>query len=208
MALNNHILNKHKRAVGVFSNIRSAEYALTELRDAGFPMKNVSVIAKDTERTGEVAGVETHKGFGNKADEGAAAGAVTGTILGGMTGLVVGLGSLAFPGVGAVILAGEIITTIAAATAGAGIGAAAGGFLGALLGLGIPEEQAQVYNERVTRGDYLVIIDGTEAEICHAENILRNRGVEEFGIYNAPHTADTSKDEPPVTIVDNRNASI
>ncbi|RAM51622.1 MAG: DUF1269 domain-containing protein [Hapalosiphonaceae cyanobacterium JJU2] len=188
------VVGKHQRAVGVFSNRNVAEHALTELRDAGFNMNKISVIVKDSDRTGDVAGVDTQKGVGNKADEGAAAGAVTGGILGGLTGLLVGLGTLAIPGVGPILLAGELATTLATTAAGAGIGAAAGGLLGALVGLGIPEERARVYNERVSRGDYLIMVEGTEAEIRRAESILRNRGIEEFGIYNAPDVADTHGD--------------
>ncbi|BAZ69656.1 MAG: general stress protein [Pelatocladus maniniholoensis HA4357-MV3] len=184
------VVGKNQRAVGVFSNRSAAEHALTELRDAGFNMNKISVIVKDSDRTGDVAGVDTQKRVGNKADEGATAGAVTGGILGGLTGLLVGLGTLAIPGVGPILLAGELATTLATTAAGAGIGAAAGGLLGALVGLGIPEERARVYNERVSRGDYLVMVEGTEAEIRRAESILRNRGIEEFGIYNAPDVTD------------------
>ncbi|WP_017317275.1 general stress protein [Mastigocladopsis repens] len=216
-------LGEHKRAVGVFSSRHEAEHALTELRDAGFPMNKISIIAKDADRTGDIAGVETQERVGNKADEGAKAGAVTGATLGGITGLLVGLGTLAIPGVGPVLLAGEIATTLATAAAGAGIGAAAGGLLGGLVGLGIPEERAKVYNERVSRGDYLVIVEGTDDEMRRAETILRNRGIQEFGIYSAPGVTDTRTDyadpvvnnqppltnnQPPVTIVDRRDATL
>lgn len=93
-------LGEHKRAVGVFSSRSDAEYALTELRDAGFNMNQISIIARDADRDSDIAGVETQKRVGNKADEGAAKGAVTGATLGGITGLLVGLGTLAIPGVG------------------------------------------------------------------------------------------------------------
>ncbi len=186
-------LGEHKRAVGAFPNRNDIEYALRELRDAGFDMNKVSVIARNND-TGDVAGVETQEHVGNKADEGAATGALTGGLFGGITGLLVGLGSLAIPGVGPIMLAGEIATTLATTLAGAGIGAATGGLLGALVGLGIPEERAKVYNQRVERGDYLLILDGTEAEINRAEAIVRNRGIEEFEIYNVPNPVQTSSD--------------
>ncbi len=187
-------VGERQRAVGIFSNRSDAEHALRELRDAGFDMDKVSVIAKDADRVGNVGGVEAQDKVGNKADEGAAAGAVTGGVLGGLTGLLVGLGTLAIPGVGPILLAGEVATALATTAAGAGIGAAAGGLLGALIGLGIPEERARVYNDRVSGGDYLVMVEGTQAEILRAETILRNRGIEEFGIYNAPGVADTRSD--------------
>ncbi len=60
--------------------------------------------------------------------------------------------------------------------------------MGALIGLGIPEERARVYQDRVARGSYLVIVDGTDADIARAEAILHRRGVEEYGVYDAPTT--------------------
>ncbi|GAA6623381.1 hypothetical protein NUACC26_092060 [Scytonema sp. NUACC26] len=205
-------LVEHKRAAGVFSHRSEAEYALTTLRDANFPMNKVSIIARDGQH--DIAGIETQPSTGNSANAEAAAGAVTGTILGGITGLIVGLGTLAFPGVGSVLLAGEIISTVGATAAGAGIGAATGGLLGALLALGIPEERAKVYSDRVLKGNYLIIVDGTDEEILHADYILNDRGIEEFGIYNLPRVAeaqvaksDSVVKRDLVTILDRRDTS-
>lgn len=191
-------LVQQKRAVGVFSSRREAEYALHELRDAGFNMDNVSVVAKDADRGDEIAGVDMSDRVGNKADEGATTGAVTGGAVGGLTGLLVGLGALAIPGVGPVMLAGATATALATALSGGAIGAAAGGLLGAIVGLGIPEEQARVYNDRLSRGDYLVIVDGTDDDIRRAGGILSNRGIQEWRIYDAP-SGNTARTDYPTT---------
>ncbi|MEH1971490.1 general stress protein [Nostoc sp.] len=224
-----------KRAIGVFSHRRDAEAALTELRDAGFPLSKVSIIAKDANGHG-IAGVDVDRNVdtGNKADEGAKAGAATGGVLGGLTGLLVGLGTLAIPGIGPVIAGGAVATTLATTLAGGAIGAAAGSIVGALVGLGIPEDRARVYNDRFQRGDYLVIIDGTEAEIHQAEAILNRRGIEEFAIYDATdlgehrpgfdrathhntpvvdstrpnYSTDVHRDDPAVVIVDRRDETL
>jgi uncharacterized membrane protein len=179
-------LNQQKRAVGVFPNRQDAERALQELKNSGFSMDKVSVIAQDADKRDEIAGADVRDKVGNKADEGARTGAVAGGALGGLAGLLVGLGALAIPGIGPVMLAGATATTLATALSGTAIGAAAGSLIGALVGLGIPEERARVYNERVARGEYLVIVDGTEDEIRRAEAILNRAGIEEFGIYDAP----------------------
>lgn len=184
-------VGRNMRAIGVFSNRRDAESALNELRNAGFPMDNVSVIARDADRGDDIAGVDVSDRVGNKADEGAATGAVTGGALGGLTGLLVGLGALAIPGIGPIMLAGATATTLATTLAGGAIGAATGGLVGALVGLGIPEERARVYNERLSRGDYLVFVDGTNDQIRRAEAILSNRGIQEWGIYDAPDSGTT-----------------
>ncbi|MBW4559343.1 MAG: general stress protein [Trichormus sp. ATA11-4-KO1] len=181
------VVGVRRRAVGVFSNHRAVEQALHELKNSGFPMDRVSVIARDADRQDDIAGTQVKEQVGDKADEGAATGAISGGVLGGVTGLLVGLGAIAIPGIGPIMLAGATATTLATTLAGAGIGAAAGGLIGALIGLGIPEERARVYHERVERGHYLVIIDGTEAEIATAQAILNRHRIEEFGIYDYPN---------------------
>jgi hypothetical protein len=231
----NMALTVHKRAVGTFSHRSEVEQALHELKNSGFPMDRVSVIVKDAEQQGDIAGTPTREEIGNKADEGATAGVISGGALGGLTGLLVGLGTIAIPGVGPIMLAGATATTLATTLAGAGIGAAAGGLIGALIGLGIPEERARVYHQRVERGHYLVIVEGTEAEIARAEQIFHRYGIQEFGIYDYPNNtrerhhlegetvkhdttpiADTVRtnytttelDEPTVVIIDRRDETV
>lgn len=174
------------RAIGVFSRRSDAEMAIRELKNSNFPMDRVSVIVEDRDGNAEVGGVATTEDIGNKADEGAKTGAVTGGALGGLTGLLVGLGTLAIPGIGPIMLAGAAATALATTVAGSAIGAAAGSVLGALVGLGIPEERARTYADRVSRGDYLLVIDGSSEEIRAAEMILRNRGIEEWEVYDRP----------------------
>lgn len=184
-----------KRAVGIFSSYQEAENALQELRDAGFVMNHVSIVAKDvnsldnSDRIGDTRVQDLEQA--TQIDEGAKTGATAGGTVGGLTGLLVGLGTLAIPGVGPIMLAGATATAIATTLAGGAIGAAAGSLVGSLIGLGIPEDRAQVYHERVVRGDYMVLVDGTEAEILQAEMVLKGRGVRDWEVYNTPTTQGT-----------------
>ncbi|MBD2502413.1 general stress protein [Anabaena azotica] len=180
------VVGVHRRAVGVFSHRRDAEKALNDLKHSGFAMDRVSIIAQDADRNENIAGSQVREKVGDKSDEGATTGALTGGALGGLTGLLVGLGTLAIPGIGPIMLAGATATTLATTLAGAGIGAVTGGLLGGLIGLGIPEERARGYENRVRQGHYLVIVDGTDAEIAQAEAILRRGGIEDYDIYDAP----------------------
>ena len=182
-------LNHDRRAMGVFLTRTEAEHALDALSDSGFSMDKVSVIARDADKQADIAGVDVQEHVGNKADEGASTGAVTGGVVGGGTGLLVGLGTLAIPGIGPILLAGAAATALATTLAGTAIGAAAGSLAGALIGLGIPEDRANFYSDRLTNGGYLVLIDGTDAEIATAEVILRSKGIQEFGIYDTPHSS-------------------
>jgi hypothetical protein len=181
------ISDQERRAMGVFSTRVETERALDVLSDSGFPMDKISVIARDADRQVDIAGVDVQENVGNKADEGAATGAVTGGVVGGGAGLLVGLGTLAIPGIGPILLAGAAATALATTLAGTAIGAAAGSVAGALIGLGIPEERAQVYSDRMVNGGYLVLIDGTDSEIARAETLLKSQGIQEFGVYNSPN---------------------
>lgn len=184
----------YKRAVGVFEKQKNVEDALRALKDDGFNMDNVSLLARNLE--GVEGADEVTEKEGNEAAEGAGIGASTGTVLGGIGGFLIGAGVLAIPGVGPVLAAGVGISEIAATLAGAGIGAAAGGIIGALVGLGIPEEKAKVYQDRIKAGDYLLMVTGTEDEVERAASILRDRHIQELEIYDAPDLyKDTNKTE-------------
>jgi hypothetical protein len=177
------VQEKEQRAIGAFASRADVESALNELKAANFPMEKVSVIARNAEQDSDIAGVEVKEHADNKSDEGATVGAVTGGAVGGLTGLLVGLGLLAIPGIGPIMLAGASGTALATALAGSAIGAAAGSLGGALIGIGIPEDRANIYSDLVSEGYYLVIIEGTEAETNAAERILGSRGIQEWGVY-------------------------
>ncbi|OKH22429.1 general stress protein [Chroogloeocystis siderophila] len=187
-----------KRAVGTFSSRTEAESALNALRESGFSMDKVSILAKDSNRNDRVAGVDVQdrnqvKERGEtEAQEGAGIGATTGTVLGGVGGLLVGLEALLIPGVGPFLAGGTIATTLA----GAGVGAAAGSIVGALTGLGIPEEEAQVYSDRIAQGDYLVFIEGTAADIDRAGTILSSRGIHQWAVYDMPANQSRTNTTP------------
>ena len=186
------MMNKYKRSVGLFYSRDEAEKALRALKDDGFDMNRVNVIAKDADKVTESAGVDVAYDEGNNAAEGAGAGATSGAVLGGIGGLLLGLGTLAIPGVGPIIVAGEAASTIASTLAGAGIGAAAGGIIGGLVGMGIPEDKAKIYSDRVGSGSYLVMVNGTDNDISRAERILHDSGIEEYGVYNADDIDDNT----------------
>ncbi len=216
----NQTNTQHKRVMGVFKRREDLESTLQALKDAGIEKERISLLARHVE---DVKGAEEiGDGDGNQAKEGAGIGATTGTVLGGVGGFLIGAGVLAIPGVGPVLAAGVGISEIAATLAGAGIGAASGGLVGALVGAGIPEDRAKVYNQRFEAGDYLLMVDGTHDNLREVETILRDRHIEELGIYDVPVRAQNSQTtvghsapvgtrdiasngEPEVIIVDKRS---
>ncbi len=201
-------MNTYKRSVGLFYSRDEAEKALRALKDDGFDMNRVNVVAKDADEVTQSAGVDTAYDEGNNAAEGAGAGATTGTVLGGIGGLLVGLGTLAIPGVGPIIVAGQAATTIATTLAGAGVGAVAGGIIGGLVGMGIPEDRAKIYSDRVAGGSYLVMVNGTSDDISRAEKILHSSGIEEYGVYDAHDIDDDIYNRTLSTNQVNTNQSV
>ncbi|MGF1500145.1 MAG: histidine kinase [Elainellaceae cyanobacterium] len=185
-----------KRAVGVFKTQDAVEDLIRKLKSDNFPMERVSLLARDVK--GIEGADEITETEGNEAKEGAGAGATTGTVLGGVGGFLVGVGLLAIPGVGPVLAAGTEISALASTFAGAGIGAATGGIVGALVGMGIPEERAKVYEDRIKAGNYLVMISGTDEEIEHISSIMRDRDVQDFDVYPVAGRREATQTTTPV----------
>jgi hypothetical protein len=182
-------LTTHKRAVGIFVSHQAAEHALNGLRDHGFAMNQVSIVAKDPgtlDQSNQTRETRVHElSETTHVNEGALTGAAAGSAIGGLTGLLVGLGTLAIPGIGPIMLAGAAATAIASSIAGGAIGTATGGLVGGLVGLGIPEDRARGYHDHVVSGNYLLIVDGNDDDILQAETILKQRGIREWEVYNS-----------------------
>lgn len=180
-----HLVDERQnRAVGVLPSREDAEGALEELKNSGFPMHKVSIIVRDAEQNAQLVGVPASDRVGDR-EVGSATAIVADAVTGSVWGtLLVGLGSLAIPGVGPVIAAGSLGLALVASVAGTGIAAAAAGDLvKGLADLGIPEEHARLYGDRLHQGNYLVILEGSEDEIGRAEQIFSDRGIEEWGTY-------------------------
>lgn len=171
-----------QHAVGIFATREDAEAALTELRDTGFNMDKVSVIAQNVESEPNLGGAEV-KSSKEQAEEGAKVGVTAGAATGGFLGLIGGLAVLTFPGVGA---AAEVGAVLANTLLGGGVGAAGGGLIGALIGWGIPEERAKYFNNLVSQGHYIVLLEGTTTEVDSAEAILKRRNMNHWGVYGVP----------------------
>ena len=173
---------QQQRAVGTFPTREDAENALMELRDCGFNMDRISAIAQNLPNPQTLADVKV-KSSSEKVKDSAETGAVMGATTGGILGLIGSLSVLAIPGIG---LATEVAILLGNALLGSGFGAAGGSLLGAMLGWGIPEEQAKYYDELLSQGDYVVLVEGTEAEIKGAEAILLERQIRNWNIYKTP----------------------
>ncbi len=145
-----------KTVLGIFTERMDAEEAINKLKDDGYDPKDISIVMRDKAQ-GDKLAEET----GSDVVGGAVSGATTGALLGGLAGL---LASFAIPGLGAFFVGGPIASALgltgvaATTTSGAATGALAGGLIGALTGLGLTEDEARLYEERVKEGAILVAV--------------------------------------------------
>lgn len=164
------VLDQKRRAVGTFSNRQNAEHALNELNSAGFPMKQICIVAKNSDfdaRLGR-AGISDCVG---DTEEGVPTCAIAGSMLGAIGGCLVGLGIIAVPGVGPLVAIGTSGAAFGTTLVGAGIGLVSGALTEALAGLGLTRDRED-YSDRFSQSEYLVMVDGTDDEVCRAESIL------------------------------------
>lgn len=174
-----------KTVIGIFDNKEDADHGLDELRDAGYNPKDISILMKNRDNM-----VENVSSPGTRVGEGAATGATTGAVLGGLAGLLIGIGAISIPGIGAFLIGGPIaaalgITGAAATTAeGAMTGALAGGILGGLTGLGIPRDQAEVYERRVNEGAILVMVPLRRDDQDDVTDILEDNDATDVKTFN------------------------
>jgi uncharacterized membrane protein len=171
--------------LGVFNSQTDAENAIDDLKEHGYNPKDLSIVMKDNAAAREVA-----DNTGANVASGAISGATTGGVVGAIAGLLIGIGAITIPGIGALLIAGPLATALgltgAAATtvSGAATGALAGGLIGALTGLGVPREDAQVYEERVRSGAILLAVPARASHEDEVREILDDNAAEQVRVVN------------------------
>ena len=192
----------------LYDNYSDAANAVRELERAGVPHGDISIVASNADNRYSKQGdriVDRDMDGRDDRAEGAATGAGVGAAIGGVAGALAGLGLLAIPGVGPVVAAGWLVSTVA----GAAAGGATGGVIGALTQAGVSEEDAHVYAEGVRRGGTLVtarvndsqrqslqaVLDRSAVNIATRRAAYQKAGWTSFD-ENAPvYTADQVKRE-------------
>lgn len=175
----------YKVVVGVFNSYPEAEKATKMVKDAGLRTSDISVIAKqddktETEMYGGVRATGTATGpratMGREGvNDDISDGVITGGILGGLAGLLIGAGTMMVPGFGIVAAAGPITGLIS--------GAVTGGIVGGLVDLGIPEERGKQYENQIKQGKILWSMRTDEANVSKVESILKSCGATDVAVY-------------------------
>ncbi|WP_262337352.1 PRC-barrel domain-containing protein [Legionella genomosp. 1] len=152
----------------LFHDRDSAEKAYLRAIDQGYKPEEISVLMSDDTREKYYDSFLTTEETGSKAVEGMGVGGLIGGTVGATLGAIAAIGTnLIFPGLG-LIVAGPI----AAGLAGAGAGSISGGLIGALIGWGIPEERAKVYEKGLESGGIVLGVENRKDTTL--ENDWRN----------------------------------
>jgi hypothetical protein len=157
-------------AVGVFPGYAEASRAVDALRRAGFSDDQIGVAGPDG---GESKPPAASSGLSDdptrtRWEEGAGIGAAVGGVAGLGLGAAVALGLMS--PLAPAVAGGALIALIASAGGGATVGTLVGG----LIGLGIPEGDAQWYQAEVQAGRVVVTVRGDNGDV--ARDILDRHG--------------------------------
>jgi hypothetical protein len=169
-------VNKMLKTVFVlFDNSKQADEAISKLQASGYKPEDISIITKET-------GVVRKEEVDENRTEHVGGRTLKGAGIGLVAGLIVGAAAFTIPGVGAILVGGPLLTTlglsgVAATTVAGGItGLLAGGIIGTLVGLGVPEEQAKIYEERIKEGAILLAVPAQKGQEKEIQKILEDSG--------------------------------
>ena len=185
--------------LGLYSTREAVDSAMNQFASAGFPSSDISVLLADGREAQSVKSMkasvsarapaiaiseETKESTAGRVENlltkdneltpttgtGAGIGAVAGSAA---LGWVATLTALAIPGLGPFLVVGPIIGAIA--------GGVAGGAVGALGGVGIPEKEAKLYEDRLKKGGTLVSVHtDSVSQAERAKAILSQTGATEI----------------------------
>ncbi|QCK85078.1 hypothetical protein E8L99_04430 [Phreatobacter aquaticus] len=150
----------------LYDSYRDAAAAVERVEAAGVSSSAISLVSNDA--TADRAGYSDYAATEPGAADSAGTGAGLGAAVGAVGGLLAGLGIIAIPGVGPVVAAGWLASTLVGATT---VGVA-GGVLGALVGAGVDETDARSHVEGLQRGGTLVHVRVAETDAARIQAIL------------------------------------
>lgn len=152
-------------AIGIYDNHELAVEAVEELKEAGYPVEQLSIMGLT-----ETEDVDKKMHITPEAIKPSALGA--GTAIGTALGVLTGVGLFAIPGLGILCGAGALV----GAFAGFDLGLIGGGIATALATVGVKNEVAKKYHDALAAGKFLVVAHGHQADVDNAKKLLHEHG--------------------------------
>src|ERR1700689_5534869 len=171
--------------VAIYHTHTDADRAVKELQRGGVDMHKLSIVGKGYHTDEQVVG------YYNTGDRMKYWGKV-GAFWGGFWGLLFGSALLMIPGLGPILVAGPLVAWIVAGLEGA-VEVGALGALGAgLFSIGIPKDSIGKYETALKTDQFLLIANGTDAEIDKAKQIIEATHPAQFSSHSGEATAAAS----------------
>ena len=158
-------MEKVDSVIAVFADHQAAETAVKKLTEAGFEMKNLSIVGKGYHTDEKVVG------FYNVGDRVKFWGK-RGAFWGGFWGLFLGGLFMMIPGVGHVIVLGYLANVAILGVENAVMVGGLSALGAALYSIGIPKDSVLQYETAVKADGFLVMAHGTAEEMARAKAIL------------------------------------
>ena len=149
-----------KSVVGVYESHDNAVDAVKQLQSAGFNTNQVSLLGKADIINNHIHVKSKHTAESAEVSMGVAAGAVL--------GILTGVGIFAIPGLGFLYGAGALV----GAFAGVDAGLLGGGLLAIFTSMGMNKVIATRYEKHLNEGKYIVFVQGSEADLKKAQDVL------------------------------------
>jgi len=140
----------------IFKTESQVDGAVRRLIERGVANDHISVMGRNFQSQTRITG------FISKRDVilgGLRSGAIFGSLFGSFLSLLSGVGILFIPFVGSVVAAGPISALLLGATSGAIAGSVGAGLVSVLVSLGMPEQQAAVYQTRLQAGEFVLMVE-------------------------------------------------
>lgn len=168
--------------VAVYDTPADAVEGANDLHKMGFDMSKLSIAVRESPGPDHIVGCSNTgaqiKYWGKM-----------GVLWGDLAGYWAGAAFFELPGVGPVLLAGPLVSTVVAIMEGASASNGAGVFGGGLRRLGIPRECIVRYESELCGHRLLLIAHGTAEELMHAKDVLHLTHPAELNVHFAERTS-------------------
>ncbi len=174
------------RAIAIMPDLDTVGQAVDHLVLSGFPLTQIFLVGRDTRFfTGDkldLAATVPIKELLHRvnvktmtyASGDRQRGQIIGRYTGALSGLLAGLGLLLVPGIGEILLAAVAVSLVSLT----GLGTLTGDAVGGAIGQKMARRLIDTYLSQVLQGDYLLLVSGSDSDICRAELILMTQGIQ------------------------------
>jgi len=164
-------MSNKNAGVVVLNTHTEAENAVKELQKSGFDLKKLSIVGKDYHTEENVIG------YYNAGDRMQYWGKL-GAFWGGLWGVLFGSAFFLVPGLGPIVVAGPLVSTIVGGLQGAVMIGGVSALGAALYSIGIPKDSILKYETAIKSEKFVLVVHGTAEEMTQAKDILKNMGQE------------------------------